>query len=66
MSIGRVILKILISRNKCIIITVDNVFLFYSVMWYFTMYSVGTVLPSEKKKSVCRKLVSRIVVLSSY
>ena len=54
------------SRVKYISITVDDGFLFYSVVWYFTTYSVGTVLPYEKKKSVCRKLVSRIVVLGCY
>ena len=63
MSIGKMILNIFMSRYQYSSITVDDVFLFYSVVWYFTMYSVGTVFPYEKKKSVCRKIVSRIVVL---
>ena len=66
MSIGKMILKVLLSRVKYISVTVDDVFLFYSVVWYFTTQSVGTVLPYEKKKSVCRKIVSRIVVLGCY
>ena len=66
MSIGKMILKVLLSRVKYISVTVDDVFLFYSVVWYFTMYSVGTVLPYENKKSVCRKIVSRKVVLGCY